>query len=289
MMPAKPLIIFLLKVIIAAAVLYYVHTASETSLIINYFRSANFSYLLLAFLFLIISTILSGFRMGSYLQYFGAEIKPRSAIPVYYSGMFFNSFLPGGISGDGFIAYHLKKKYGFDYSKSIKILLLNRANGLLFLNLFFFKFLLMSQYGLYQEVKIAVLLLFVLQFPVYFFICRVFLKENLAMFIKAGCYSIFLQLSAIISALYVFKAMGVKSNQLEYLCQFIASAIASIVPITPGGVGVREYIFFKGSEVINIDAEFAVAASLLYFGVYCVTAMVGIYFFLRLRNTVKGK
>lgn len=288
MIGRKPLIIFLAKVFVAFFALYYVISNTQFSLIAGYFAAAKAQYLLLAFVFLIIATLLSGMRLGAYLQNAGIKIKSGASIPIYYAGMLFNSFLPGGISGDGYIAYHLKSKYGLEYKQSIRILLLNRANGLFFLNLFFFKFLLFSQYGIYQEVKIAVLLLFVLQIPVYFFIANFFLKEGFAMFIKAGCYSIFLQLSSIISALYVFKALGVQSNQMDYLCQFIASSIASIVPITPGGMGVREYIFFKGSEIINIDAEFAVASSLVYFAIYLFTAMIGIYFFLRLKNKVSS-
>lgn len=279
-------LLFFTKIFIAVAALYYVFSSSEVSIIISYFHSANPVYLLVALLFLIISNILSGLRLGAYLQHYGADLKQFKAIPLYYSGMFFNTFLPGGISGDGFIVYQMKKKFDFDYGKSIKILLLNRGNGLFFLNLFFFQFLLSSQYGIYQEVKMAVVLLFVLQFPVYFYITKRLFKEKLAMFIKAGCYSIFSQLSTIISALYIFKALNIQSNHIEYLCQFIASSIATIIPLTPGGVGIREYIFYKGSEIIGLDAEFAVSSSLVYFGLYAIVAMAGIYFFLRLKNNV---
>ena len=88
----------------------------------------------------------------------------------------------------------------------------------------------------------------------------------------------------LISAVFVFMALGLNANYIEYICQFIAASIVGIIPITPGGVGLREFVFAEGSKLISLDAEFAVAASLVYFALYLLISLAGLYFFLKLKS-----
>lgn len=267
---------FIAKLAIAALVLWYVFTSIDMQELWLHVKNADPLFLVLAFISLLASTLVSGARLGIYLR-----MEKKQSIPLYYCGMFFNTMLPGGISGDGYIAYHLKKEYKQFYKTSISILLLNRANGLFFLNLLLYGFVLASDYASLPYVTEAVIGLFILQMPVYFFISRKFLGEDMKLFFRTAPYSLALQLLSVLSAFFVFEALGQTSHLVEYVSQFIAASIAGIVPITPGGMGIRELVFYKGSKLIGADAEFAVASSLVYFTLYLLISQIGVIFLLR--------
>lgn len=269
-------LIFASKLTLAALVLWYVFTSLDSAEIWQNIKSAEPLFLFLAALALLASTLVSAARMGIYLN-----MPRKKAVPLYYKGMFFNTMLPGGVSGDGYIAYHLKKRHKRDYKSSIRLLLLNRANGLFFLNLIFYGCIMASDYWNLPYVPALVATLFILQMPVYFFIARKWLGEDWALFFKTAPYSIALQSFTVLTAVFVFMALGVGGHLMEYICQFSAASIAAIVPVTPGGMGIREFVFYKGSKLISADAEFAVASSLVYFTLYMLMSQIGIYFLLR--------
>jgi uncharacterized membrane protein YbhN (UPF0104 family) len=199
--------------------------------------------------------------------------------------MFFSLLLPGGISGDGYVAIHLNKKFKFPTLRAVRVLLITRANGLLFLNIFLFTSLLFSDFvpHLPREEKL-VYGLFLLQFPVYYFVAKRITKEKLSGFLQGSFFSFLAQSSYTISAIMIFHAIGVDDNLADYLVLFLAASVASIIPLTPGGVGIRELIFFQGAKMVGIDAEQAIACSLIYFGVYVAASLIGLVFYLALNK-----
>jgi glycosyltransferase 2 family protein len=61
----------------------------------------------------------------------------------------------------------------------------------------------------------------------------------------------------------------------DYLLVFFVSSLATILPITLGGVGIREFVFIKAAEIGEIDQGNAVALSVLFFGITVVSSLVG--------------
>ena len=61
----------------------------------------------------------------------------------------------------------------------------------------------------------------------------------------------------------------------EYLLVFFISSIATILPLTLGGVGIRELVFIKAAEISEIEQDTAVALSVLFFGITVISALVG--------------
>ena len=58
----------------------------------------------------------------------------------------------------------------------------------------------------------------------------------------------------------------------EYLLVFFISSIATILPLTLGGVGIRELVFIKAVEISEIEQDTAVALSVLLFGITVISA-----------------
>src|SRR5436190_22789825 len=105
------------------------------------FLTANWTWLCLAVVLLILSKLFSAFRLNIYFRNVGISLPEWKNIKLYWLGMFYNLFLPGSISGDAYKVVLLKRKYNAPYKKTSAAVLLDRFSGLLALGL------IMSVYG----------------------------------------------------------------------------------------------------------------------------------------------
>ncbi len=279
------LAVLVAKLAIATIALYYVFSNIDAHELPALLLSADPYYLILAVLCLVVAVKFGALRLRVYLKSEELDINKRYSVAVYWAGMFFSLLLPGGISGDGYIALHLSRKFRFRALKAVRVLLITRANGLLFLNIFLFAVVLMSSFiPQLPRGERLVYGLFLLQFPVYYYFNRYLLREKLSGFIGGSPLSFASQAFFLLAAFLVFKSMGVNVFMADYLVLFLAASVASILPLTPGGIGIRELVFFKGAALVGINPELAVASSLVYFFLYVTVSVIGLVFYLRLNK-----
>jgi len=74
-------------------------------------QGANIGYLLLSLLFFNISKVFNAVRLRRFFKAIGLELSWVYNLKLYYLGMFYNLFLPGGIGGDGYKIFVLKKNH----------------------------------------------------------------------------------------------------------------------------------------------------------------------------------
>jgi len=72
-------------------------------------QGANIWYLLASLLFSNISKVFNAVRLSRFFKAVGLELSWVYNLKLYYLGMFYNLFLPGGIGGDGYKIFVLKK------------------------------------------------------------------------------------------------------------------------------------------------------------------------------------
>lgn len=277
----KKVSIGVVKVAFAAGALAYVLSNLDLVQLKSHILNGDPVYLLLAFLSLNVAVFLGSLRLKAYFAAEDMKLPESYSLTVYYIGLFFNTMLPGGIGGDGYITIHLRRKFGFPALKIVRILLTTRCNGLFFLNLCFFALAYVSSFnGKIPYLRPGIIGLCILQFPVYAIVAHYIMKEKISTFIKAGSLSAISQVFSILGAYYAFRSLGIDKHIIDYMVLYLAAAIAGILPVTPGGVGLREFIFFQGSKMIGTDPELAVAASLVYFSVYFVVSLSGLALYL---------
>src|SRR5437016_2197674 len=85
------------------------HTAKDA------FLKANWAWLFLAVILLMLSKLFSAFRLNIYFRNILIHLSEWSNIKLYWLGMFYNLFLPGSISGDAYKIVLLKRKYNSAY------------------------------------------------------------------------------------------------------------------------------------------------------------------------------
>jgi len=278
-MTNKRVIKTLIKIAITIWSIYYVWSHIDSSRLIETLQIVNVWWLLGAFVVFNLSKISSAIRLNYYFRAIGISLDEWSNLKLYYIGMFYNLFLPGGIGGDGYKAYLLEKRYQVGYKKLISSLLLDRISGMVALLLlggvlFFFG----SFSDIFDKLSPLIALGMLLLFPLNYILTQKFFDEFISVFYPTTIYAFIVQLLQIVSAIFIVLSLPIESIYLiDYLLLFLISSIVAVLPISIGGVGVRELTFLYGFTIIGADTTTAVTFSLLFFVITAISSLIGTF------------
>ncbi len=266
----------LLKIAITTVCLWYVSGKIDFSKAGAAFKTANWFYLFLALGAFIISKLLSAFRLNIYFKNISIHLSLWQNIKLYWLGMFYNLFLPGSISGDAYKVILLKKKYNASYKKTTAAVLLDRFSGLLGLGL------ILAIYSIFVIDKILYVIAIasgaLLAITALYFIINRWLKDFISSFFPTLLVGILVQGSQVVSAYMIMAALGIPIHVTEYIFIFLVSSVVSVLPLTIGGLGIREVVFLEGSKLFGLLHEASVVVSLLFYLITLVTSAVGIFY-----------
>ena len=265
----------LLKLGVSVAAICWVLSKISFKEVIGVFASANGYYLFGAFVFLVLSFVLSAFRQNLSFRNTGANLSQLLNIKLFWLGMFYNLFLPGGIGGDGYKVYLVSKYRKTSIKKNIGTMLVNRISGLVAVGVITVALYYLSglhiAYGNAAWISIPLVYLFYLVVLKYFF--KSFLKIHAGLF----WWSLALQMMQFLSALFILYAFHQSTDLFDYLFLFFISAIATALPITIGGIGAREMVFLVGAKTLGLDNELCIALSLMFFLISAIISLGGLY------------
>lgn len=270
--------ITLLKILFSFVLLYFVFTKIQFSEVWEILKGSNFYYLFAALLFFIISKVFSAFRLNLYIHQIKIFLTQLSNIKLYLLGMFYNLFLPGGIGGDAYKGYVLKKKYDVKTKSVVSILILDRLNGLLLI--FVISCLLalfLNEYNI-NSYKIFFGIAIVMSVLVFWVFNKRFFSFVYPVFWKSLGFSALVQLAQLVSVLFILKALDVEGNNIAYLFIFLISSIVSVLPLTIGGIGSREVVFYYGALWLALDENTSVSISMLFFLITATVSLLGIVY-----------
>lgn len=251
----------------------------------SYIKRLDWGWALAAFLILNIAQFFSALRMRYYFQTIGVPFTVFYAYALYYIGTFFNHVFPGGIGGDGYKAYVLKKQKNLKFSRALQRVLSGRASGLLLLILIALGLAAFSPFvqalPFYGVVLVIIALTTCASYAI---AARYLLKEDYAVQLRAAGYSFVVQ--ALVCATAAFLFMGVQGAEVwlgtgqwvDYLMVFMVSCVVSVLPISQGGMGLRELTYFYAAPFIGLNQELGVAVALLYFAVNLLASLQGVLF-----------
>ena len=304
----KPLIIFLLKLLVSAGLIGYFLSRIHIERFLETFLSANFSYIALALAVYLVTQGISAFRWTTLARPLGIETPFKDLIQYYLIGMFFNLFAPSTVGGDVTRVYYLvKDEEAHAKGRAVTTVhaalsvLMDRAIGMVVLVwLGALGLLLFPNYAVPQAVRTATfllalgLLLGALLTPV----LKRFLPENghqlavklrLAMRSYRLCWRAVLTAALLSLTIHLIQAwmhtvMG-RALGLEVpfsFCLIIYPLVGtfSAIPISFNGLGLREggYIFLFA--VIGIGTEQGAAFGILLFLIVALDSLLGGLLFL---------
>jgi len=265
----------LLKLGVSVAAIWWVMSKISFKEVLGVFSTSNVYFLFGALVLLVISFILLAFRQNLSFRNTGANISQILNIKLYWLGLFYNLFLPGGIGGDGYKVYLVNKYRKNGLKKNIGTMLVNRIAGLVVIGMITIVLYYLSglhfPYGNAAWIGIPALYVF------YYFVLKYFFKSFLPIHAGLFWWSVALQIVQFFSALFILYAFHQSTDLFDYLFLFFVSAIATALPITIGGIGAREMVFLIGAKTLGLNNELCIALSLMFFLMSALVSLGGLY------------
>ncbi len=276
----------LLKISVTSVLLYYVFSKVPFSEVKNRLLHANYWWMCAAVICYFLSMIASAWRLLSFFKCINLRLDPRFNFRLYLMGIFYNLLLPGGIGGDGYKIYLLHKNYHHPAKKVFWAIAFDRLSGLWAIGC-----IIVALKIFIPQIQISFLLvagIFLAGTVVYYLVVKVFFKDFTRHFFKWHVKALIVQTFQVLTILCVLMGQDFHGKFSPYLLSFLLSALATVVPITFGGAGAREYIFKVLSGVFNMNVGLAVFLSVSFYLISLLVALSGLYYVIRPKRLEEG-
>jgi len=293
-MTRKRLIWLIVKIAVSLSLLIYI-LAAKVSLpeIGRSLAGLNLAWVALAFSLHIFGLLISAYRWQILARAQGDEVPLFYLVKSYLVGTFFNNFLPTRFGGD-VVRIWDGSKYSQSVLKSSAIVVVERATGLVVLFLFA---LLASLFRLDMARRIPViwvsllvglgglfLAVFFLSPPAGRLISRLpdqgfpgrlkvkvlgfreiilAYRHRPALFRQALAWALLLQLNVILYYFLIGRAFNLRVAFLDYFIFIPIVLLIQIIPVTIGGLGLREGAYIALFLYYGVAAQTAVSFSLV--------------------------
>lgn len=291
---------FSLQLIFSAGVLGWLFFKLGVTDIARTFSHLNLVVVAGCVLLYLVAQILSSWRWAAISRMFGF----RGAFPhynsLYFLGMFYNIFLPTGYGGDVVkVLYQAPDRTPPSRTLATLTILLDRFTGLLAL-LFLggvASWGLGTQLGIYGSIMawgfvVCVVLGLVLLRPLsharfiprrlrFVFLC---LRAKARQFLPIGFVSLVIQILNILIYAWLFHSLGPSLSLLAVGFCYALVTIATLLPVSVGGLGVRESGWAALLIPFGLAPELGVTAGLMYFFVQTLCSLLGLVPFFALKH-----
>ncbi len=268
------------KIALAAFAIYFVVNSIDLEKTKELIVNANFGWLFIALIVFNLSKILGAFRLNYFFKSLGLDLDSLYNLKLYYVGMLYNQFLPGGIGGDGYKVYLLNKQFKTPVKGLVTATLLDRGSGGIALGFLMLIFAgIGTGYDVIGNFKYLIWPGAVLAFPAYYALVHFVFPTYKDYRAITSIQAIGVQALQVVASYFILLALGVDAGFVDYFTLFLLSSIAALLPISmPGGIGMREYVMLMGAPVLFLDQNTAVALTGLFYLISLFSAAFGIAF-----------
>lgn len=234
-------------------------------------------WLMAGLIFFIASKVLSSFRLNLYFKNIGISLSQSVNLKLYWLGMFYNLFLPGGIGGDAYKVILLHQNgHANSYKKTSAAVLLDRLSGVAGLGILAAG----CYFIIYRGAQYSGLILasIIPGLFVYWLVVKKFFPSFTASFIPTLGLGIGVQLLQMVCIWCVMQSIGLQHHFFEFQLLFLLSSIVAILPFTIGGLGARELVFLWGATQFGLQQHEAVFISLLFYLITVIASLFGLVY-----------
>lgn len=269
----------LAKLAVSILALIFVFKKIDLPSLFDLLKHCNIFLLFLAGIFFIISKLLSAYRLNFFFRSIETHIPENVNLKLYWLGMFYNLFLPGGIGGDGYKVYYLHKKLDTPVKKGVLAIIFDRITGLMSLGLLCMIFATLIPEKIIPNLYVLIASCFgiiAFYYIVYKWFNAFYCTLNTTNLLALGT-----QISQVISAFLILKALSNDHSMIEYLFVFLISSVVAVIPFTIGGIGAREVAFLYASKILALEIPMSIALSLLFFIISAIVSLIGLVYVFR--------
>jgi hypothetical protein len=195
-------------------------------------------------------------------------------------GLFYNIY--GGIGGDGYKIYLLRKRFQKPTRKIIFAILLDRVSGLWAIGFLFAALILMI-----PRIEIpwfVIIPTLITGTFIYYLILQKFFESYNRNFVKAHLKAIVVQTLQLLCVMCILLSQDFTGKFSPYLFSFLVSSIAAVIPIGAFGFGTREYVMVHISEVFDMVQSLAVFVTFTFSILSTLVALSGLWFVYRTKE-----
>lgn len=274
----KKYIVTGLKLSISFILIYYVFFVKLHIFdILDNYKNANWFYIALAVILYLISQALSIFRLDYYFRDINLDLSYRSNGRLYFLGMFYNTFVPGGIGGDAYKVYMLNKNYDVSLKKISQAVFLDKIIGLFAMLLIIVFLVYLTNLTDYPIIQYGALISSLIGFIAVPFILGIIFPIHKKTFFNSMIYSIVLQLIQVGMLYFVLEGLNIHPENFSiYLLIFLISGILSIVSFS--GFGIREVVFMYAAHRFNFNETLATSAAFIFSIITISISFIGIIY-----------
>lgn len=290
-------LVIAIKVAIAVAIIALIFARLNMQRFIGDLRDATrqWPWLLLAQALLLVGLMICVMRWRMLLRALDFQISFRRVFAIFFIGHFFNSFMPGGTGGDLAKAYYAARETRHRKAEAITSILIDRLIGLVALSLLVICMVILRHKFFFSHPEIiwactasfficaGALVVIALMLSVNLVeripciarwrahprigkIIDVFargynafyvLRNNPRVLVRTIAISCSVHFSIILAEYSVSKALGLRVPLVDFITLVPVIGIISAIPITPGGLGLREAITIQLFNALGVPGETA--------------------------------
>jgi uncharacterized protein (TIRG00374 family) len=301
----KQIIWILLKAGISVVLLWYLFRQLDMSKLLGIIKTADKHLLMLAFSIFIIPYVCAFFRWMMLLDTLNINISAKRILAAFSGGIFFNQILPSSIGGDLMrsmdLAVHTKRA-----REVVATVFLDRLSGYIGLVLMALAALALG-WDLIRDRNVlltvilitgllVVVLLVLFNKAIYRVTNRLLhspvagkirdavtnlhreihlYRDKWGMMVRNISLSLLLQLSSSIAFYFIARSVGVKISFVYFLIFLPIIGAITMLPISIGGLGLRENAAAYLFPLVGVNKDLAVAMSLLNFSFIVAVAAAG--------------
>jgi len=266
----------LVKLVVSVVLLTIIFSRIDKESLIESIRLIDLKYAPIIVLLLILNYVVGAFRWKSLLVHKNSD---RASVPylinLYFIGAFFNNFMPTTVGGDVYKIYKLGKKINSTVD-SFSATFMERFTGIIALVLISVVSL-VKLLGLWGVILfVGFLLSIIAGFLVLSFLATKFEKlkkiynsitlyrEYKKVIFWAFITSFLIQLFAIFTQYFVFKALGVTLPLAYSLFIFPIVTLASFFIPSLNGIGVQDALYMRFFLTVGVAGPVSLSASIIY-------------------------
>ena len=308
----------ILKILISAGLVYWLLHQTGWGEIWHLFQNVNGWWIAAAFLFFSFSHVLGSLQWHVLLMAEGVRLDWKKVLSFYYIGLFFNNFLISGLGGDLFRMYDIRK-ISKDGKAAVSTVFLDRAIGLFVMS----SFSILSapwlisrlSYGTRLQLPLIVLLITWILILLFFFNHKfnrpfVWLIRKITpgqiyakasdiyyqihdfgqhphLFLKVIGIAIIVQSFRILTHYLLSLALGVTISPVYFFLFIPIIAIMAALPISMGGLGVREQTGVLLFVAVGMIESEAVSMEFMAYIIAVMTSLPGGLLFVFRKHTNK--
>jgi len=239
----KRTLLRIVKVMLTAIAFWFVASKVNLPLFSAIILNLEWTWFLMALSAWFLSRLAAGWRTGCLLNGYGMRLAPVVNMTLMFKSSLYNTVLPGAITGDAVKGIYLHRWGSLSPKTIIVLLAIDRGSGLWAVLVLLSALLMVQSPTNNLQLFLGGAGFICLVLFMKWLVMRLLQAPAGRMFWYITAASLCVQLLQVVSSFFTLRSMQVTTGITDYLFAFLISSLASVIPISIGGAGVREVAF----------------------------------------------